>query len=320
MNKKITHELIIPDNLKGFRLDVALAQLLPNYSRNYLQNLIKTNCVTLNQIYPKIKTLLQGGEAVTIILEPKCYAENKTATFIPLSIIYEDESIIIINKPAGLIVHPGAGQKTHTLLNALLFYAPDLKTLPRAGIVHRLDKETSGLLVIAKTQTALTSLLKQMRNRSITRVYKAVILGVPIAGNSINAPIGRHPIKRKQMAVIDAGKPAISHYRIIEKFQDYCFIEVTLETGRTHQIRVHMAHIRHPIVGDPLYNKRLQLPKKAPLSLITLLRTFKRQALHACLLCLKHPITNKTITFEAEMPEDMQLLLNQLRKDNPYAR
>jgi 23S rRNA pseudouridine1911/1915/1917 synthase len=229
--------------------------------------------------------------------------------------VHEDEALIIINKPVGMVVHPGAGNSNQTLLNALIHYAPQLKQLPRAGILHRLDKNTSGLLIIAKTPLALKNLSQQLKKRTLLREYQAIIYGKLISGGKVEAPIGRHPFQRKRMAVVDTGKPAITHYRIAEKYRAHTRLTVRLETGRTHQIRVHMAHIHHPIVGDTAYGGRVQLTKGMTPELIQQLRQYKHQALHAFALGFTHPVSQEWMRFECELPYDMQELIAALRND-----
>ncbi len=314
MTKQIHHTLTIPEELEGLRLDQALAKLLPDYSRTQIKEWITSEKLTLNDAPTKPRTLLRGGEIIQISAEKKPQPEWE-AQSIPLEIIYEDDALLVINKPAGMVVHPAAGNFNNTLLNALLHHAPELKTLPRAGIVHRLDKDTSGLLVIAKTEFAIKHLSSQLTKHTMHREYQAIICGLPTGGGKIDAPIGRHPISRKKMAVQDTGKEAITHYRVIEKYRGHTRLKIQLETGRTHQIRVHLAHIRYPIFGDPTYGKRLQLPKGASAALIDVLRKFKRQALHAFRLELIHPVTEKSIAWEIKLPEDMQQLVDTLKKD-----
>jgi 23S rRNA pseudouridine1911/1915/1917 synthase len=312
MAKIIQHETIIPEDLAGLRLDQALAKLFPQYSRSRLKTWLDNKKIKVNDEYWQPKNKVSGNEK--IIIEAKLEEETKhCAESIKLEIIYEDDDIIIVNKPPGMVVHPAIGNRNNTLLNALLHHSPQLKELPRAGIVHRLDKDTSGLLMIAKTLEAHTNLVKQLQDRKILREYKTIVQGSLISGNTIDAPIGRHPRQRIKMAVVDMpnkGKPAITHYRIIERFQNYTYIKVKLETGRTHQIRVHMAHIHHPIVGDQAYGGRLKLPKGASAELIDALQQFKRQALHAYKLGLKHPLTGEFMSWEADIPEDMKILLS----------
>lgn len=314
MIKKIEQILTIPDHLGGLRLDQALTKLLPEHSRTEIQRWIKMKEVSLDGREPTAKEQVLGGEKIVITATPKIIP-NFSAQAIDLNIIYEDESFLIINKPVGMIVHPSASTKENTLLNALLFHHPALEMLPRAGIIHRLDKDTSGLLVVAKTAASLQSLSLQMRKRTISRIYQAIVSGTLASGGTIDAPIARHPIQRKKMAVIETGKEAVTHYRIIEKYRDFTRVKVQLETGRTHQIRVHFAHIKHPLLGDQTYAGRLQLPKGATPEMIEMLRTFKRQALHAIELGFTHPVTQKPVHFEAPLPPDMRKLINILKKD-----
>jgi 23S rRNA pseudouridine1911/1915/1917 synthase len=296
------------------RLDQALTKLLPEFSRTQIQEWIKSGGITVNNKIWKSRETVLGGEM--IILNAARKAQPLwDAQAIALNIIYEDDDLIIVNKPIGMVVHPAAGNLQNTLLNALLHHAPALKELPRAGILHRLDKNTSGLLVIAKTHHALKHLSRQLKAREITRIYQAIVYGVMTSGGTIDEPIGRHPIQRKRMTVIETGKPAITHYRIAERYRAYTRLKVQLETGRTHQIRVHMAHIHHPLLGDPVYGKRLQLPKGASPELIKKLREYKHQALHASELSLAHPTTKKMMTWQAAIPEDMQHLIDILKTD-----
>ncbi len=298
----------------GERIDHALAKLLPEYSRTQIKSWIETGAVLVNGSPVKAKTRVTGGELITIQAALKTQPAWE-AQAIPLSIVHEDASIMLINKPAGLVVHPGAGNASRTLLNAILHHAPQLGTLPRAGILHRLDKDTTGLLIIAKTPAALQSLSQQLKKRTLSREYKAIVCGSMISGSTINAPIDRHHLQRKKMAVVEGGKTATTHYRIAEKFRHHTLVNVKLETGRTHQIRVHFAHIRHAIIGDPVYGTRIQLTKNMTPELIQYIRQFKRQALHAFALGFKHPETDEDMRFEAEIPEDMQTLIDLLRTD-----
>ena len=316
MVDKVQQTLIIPESAAGLRFDQALSQLLPDYSRTQIQEWIKKQEITLDGAIPKNKAIVIGGEIIVInatIKQPQQF----TAENIALNIIYEDDAILIINKPAGMVVHPAAGHYSSTLLNALLHHVPALKDIPRAGIIHRLDKETTGLLVIAKTPAALLHLTRQMKERTITRIYQAVVGGIFISGGTIDAPIGRHPIERKRMAVTDTGKPALTHYRVMERYRAHTRLKIQLETGRTHQIRVHMAHIKHPVLGDPVYGGRLQLPKGANAELVAILRGFKRQALHAFELGIIHPLSGEAMSWRAPIPQDMQNLIECLRADTP---
>jgi 23S rRNA pseudouridine1911/1915/1917 synthase len=299
-------------HLNGTRLDRALALTFPDYSRTKLKEWLNNNQILVNNRPAQPKQKVQGGEKIDILAELS-QEEIFTPQDIPLDIIYEDPAFLIINKPIGLVVHPAAGNPDHTLVNALLYYLPTLAILPRAGLVHRIDKDTSGLLVIAKTLEAYTHLTKQLQDKNVAREYQAIIQGECISGGTIDAPIGRHPQNRLKMAVIESGKPAVTHYRILEKFPGYTRLKVILETGRTHQIRVHMAHVHHPILGDQTYGGGLKFPKNASETLKDVLRHFKRQALHAEYLELTHPDTKKVLRFEAPLPEDMKHLIKTLR-------
>jgi len=308
------HSLIIPNDLGGMRLDQALTRLLTDYSRTEIQRWIKNKEVWVEDQLPKPRARVFGGEKVIIkaTLKPVLHWEAQS---IPLNILYEDEALIIINKPAGMVVHPAAGAKENTLLNALLYHCPSLNQLPRAGIIHRLDKDTSGLLIIAKTPSSFKHLSHQLKKHSISRIYQAIVKSVLISGGTIDQPIARHPLQRKRMTVLETGKPAVTHYRIIEKYRDFTRVKVELETGRTHQIRVHFAFILHPLLGDQTYAGRLSLPKGASPSLVQMLRQFKRQALHASELKFTHPVTHKPLAFEAPLPADMQELIEVLKKN-----
>ena len=308
------YTLIIPETFANERLDQALARLMPEYSRTQIKTWIQAGKVLVGDKLSKANMRLKGGEliSVEVMLRPESAWE---AEAIPLSIIYEDEALLLINKPIGLVVHPGTGNKNSTLLNALLHYLPQLKNIPRAGILHRLDKDTSGLLMVAKTQEALKNLSHQLKKRTLLREYQAIVVGTLISGGLVQAPIARHPMQRKRMAVIETGKPAITHYRVAEKYRSHTRLKIRLETGRTHQIRVHMAHLHHPIVGDPVYGGRLQLTKGMLPDLIQQLRSFKHQALHAYSLGFEHPKTQEWMQFEVELPEDMKKLITLLRAD-----
>lgn len=316
MNKShlIKLNTIIPKNLAGKRLDQALAILFSDYSRALLQSWIKAGQVLVDNkiLNPDHKVRTNQQIIINAIITSQ---DNWEAQAIPLNIIYEDDAIIVINKPVGLVVHPAAGNPDKTLLNALLNHAPELRNLPRAGIIHRLDKDTSGLLVIARNLKAHTKLVSELQQRKIHREYEAIVSGVMTAGGIIDKPIGRHHKDRKRMAITDSGKTAITSYRVIKKFRAHTHIKVILETGRTHQIRVHMAHINYPIVGDPVYGGRLKLPAGISEELKQCLQNFKHQALHAKRLGLAHPITEKTMEWEAPLPDDMQKLLSALQKD-----
>ncbi|MFQ5487406.1 MAG: 23S rRNA pseudouridine(1911/1915/1917) synthase RluD [Gammaproteobacteria bacterium] len=304
----------ISETLAGQRVDKALACLFPDFSRARLQQWIREGQVLVDGERPRPRDKVRGGETVVICAELQaetaCQAED-----IPLEIVHEDSALLVINKPAGLVVHPGAGNREGTLLNALLHHAPELAAVPRAGIVHRLDKDTSGLLVVARTLSAQHSLTAQIQTRSFQREYRAVVNGVMTAGGSITAPIGRHRVQRTRMAVRDDGREAVTHYRVLERFRAHTYVRVMLETGRTHQIRVHMAHIRSPLVGDPVYGGRLRLPPACPPRLESALRAFRRQALHAASLSIEHPDSSKHLAWEVPVPDDMVQLLAVLRSD-----
>ena len=311
--KNITLNTHITDTLHHARLDIALAKLFPDYSRNQFQQWIKQGFVLIdNQVIKKVRTPVQTGQTISI---EATLAENLSwqAQSIPLSIIFEDDAILVINKPVGLVVHPGAGNPDQTLVNALLHHAPELSHLPRAGIVHRLDKNTSGLLVIAKTLQTYQALIKQMQARKIHREYRALVQGKLISGGTIEAPIGRHPAIRTKMAVVDQGKPAVTHYRILKHFSAHTLLQVQLETGRTHQIRVHFTHIHHPIVGDKIYDRHRTYPTLSPAAQKAL-GSFHHQALHAYRLTLTHPVTREQCDFTTDMPQDMQELIRCLEQ------
>lgn len=314
MTQEIRLSREIPDGLAGQRLDQALAEVFSEYSRARLQEWIRGGQVRVNGEQWRVRDKVRGGEQVDIdaVVEPR---EQWRPEAIPLHVVYEDDALLVIDKPAGLVVHPAAGNRAGTLLNALLHHAPELAHVPRAGIVHRLDKDTSGLMVVARTLTAQKELVAQLQHRSVTREYQCVVVGVLTAGGTVEAPVGRHPVQRKRMAVVAGGKPAVTHYRVVERFRAHTHLRVRLETGRTHQIRVHMAHLRHPLVGDPVYGGRLKLPAGATEHLADCLRGFKRQALHAARLSLVHPLDGRTMAWDSSLPADMTELLAALRED-----
>ncbi len=303
--------LSIPYSCAGMRLDQALAQLLPHWSRSRLQTWILEKRITIHEEAGTPKQKVWGNEQ--ILIRPYLLASETKhkAEAIELDIIFEDEQLIVINKPAGLVVHPGNGNWHGTLLNALLHHAEQLNHIPRAGIVHRLDKETSGLLVVAKTIESQTSLVRQLQNHSVKREYLALVFGKVQTDGDVNAPIGRHPTQRTKMAIIENGKKARTHYNVLDEFEGCTLLQCNLETGRTHQIRVHMHAIGHPLIGDPVYSGR---PKKINLEISQLLMGFPRQALHAQRLALTHPKTQQTIQWETKLPEDMEALLLALRQ------
>ncbi|MET1254276.1 23S rRNA pseudouridine(1911/1915/1917) synthase RluD [Aliikangiella maris] len=298
----------------GQRLDLVLADFFPELSRSRIQAWIKNEQVCIDEkvvIKPKHKLL--GGETLEVITTLADQGEW-VATQIPLNIHYQDDSLIIINKPAGLVVHPAPGHYTDTLVNGLLFEFPELRKLPRAGIVHRLDRDTTGLLVVAKTAQAHNHLVEELQNRAFEREYMALVHGEIVAGDTIDLPIGRHPVSRKKMAVNAHGKEAITHFRIAEKFKAFTLLNVKLETGRTHQIRVHLSHLKHPLVGDPVYCIRNLRPKGMDDSFTELFDNFNRQALHAKQLALTHPESKEWMNWSSSLPDDMQQLIEAVRQ------
>ncbi len=315
LNQALT--LTIPNDLGGLRLDVALQRLLPEHSRSRLQAWIKDGLVTVAGLASTSKTKVWGGEAVVVQVQIKPEQQAFQAENIPLSIVFEDQHILVINKPAGMVVHPAAGNWTGTLLNALLFHAPELKDLPRAGIVHRLDKDTSGLLVVAKTLAAQTNLVRQLQARTVKREYRAIVWGQIWRNGMIDQPIGRDPRSRTKMAINRAGKPAITRYEMLERFSVQTYMRCNLETGRTHQIRVHMQYLKAPIVGDPVYGFRGIVPIRAMTqTLRDAVSQFKRQALHAIKLGLLHPASNEFVEWQIELPDDMKALLEAMRHED----
>jgi len=310
----LQHELTIPLELDGKRLDQALAELLPEYSRSRLKSWILGGHVWIDGSQPAPRTRVKSGQQVlmTAVLEIQ---EEAKPEAMELALVFEDEALLVIDKPAGLVVHPGAGNATGTLMNGLLHHSPDLAALPRSGILHRLDKDTSGLLLVAKTIPAHTRLVQDLQDRAITREYRGLCIGRLTAGGKIDAPIGRHPTQRTRMAVTERGRPAVTHYRILARFAAQTFIALRLETGRTHQIRVHMAHIRHGLIGDRTYGGRLMVPAGASSELASALRSFSRQALHASRLAFRHPLSEQTLDFQAPLPQDFVDLLLALDSD-----
>jgi len=312
---------IIPDEHYGKRLDQSLAIVFPQYSRARIQNWLKNENILINDHPAKTRTKVLGGEIVKLAL-PESEKEKSLSEALPeaieLNITYEDNDILIINKPIGLVVHPGAGNRNGTLLNALLYYYPPIEQVPRAGIVHRLDKDTSGLMVVAKNLEAQTDLVRQLENRSVEREYEAIILGQPITGGRWVDLMGRHPSQRTKMAVLAEtsthGKEAITRFSVEERFAIHAKVKVNLETGRTHQIRVHMAHNQFPLVGDQVYGGRLRLPKQAKQELIDCMTNFRHQALHARQLGLFHPKSKEWMVWKADAPADMQKLEQLLRE------
>ncbi|WP_299003563.1 23S rRNA pseudouridine(1911/1915/1917) synthase RluD [uncultured Shewanella sp.] len=315
MTQEINLKSEITSTQTGQRLDQTLASLFPDYSRTRIKEWILSGAVFVDGVVtdkPRIK-VLEGQEIVIqATLEEEIKAE---AQAIELDIVYEDDHILVINKQAGLVVHPGAGNSDGTLLNALLHHCPNIELVPRAGIVHRLDKDTTGLMVVAKTVEAQTHLVAALQARDITREYEAIVQGTIISGGTVDEPIDRHPTKRTHMAVVYDGKPAMTHYRVAEKFRAHTRLRLRLESGRTHQIRVHMAHIGHVLVGDPVYGGRPRPPKGVTPEFFETYMGFKRQALHAVRLELVHPFTCEIMSWQAPIPEDMKILTQALRLD-----
>ncbi|MBL1320999.1 MAG: 23S rRNA pseudouridine(1911/1915/1917) synthase RluD [Methylophaga sp.] len=315
MAEQLHLEGIISDESGGLRLDQALAQLFSDYSRGQITKWIKAGYVQVNGKNLRPRDSVMGGERVVIDAEIEVVDDTWIAEAITLDIIHEDDDVIILNKSAGMVVHPGAGNHDGTLVNALLHHAPQLEGIPRAGIVHRIDKGTTGLLMIAKTLQAHNSLVNQLQERTVLREYQAISIGVMTAGGTIDEPIGRHPVDRKRQAVIGSGKHAVTHYRVVQRYRAHTHVRCKLETGRTHQIRVHMAHARYPLLGDPVYGGRIRLPKGASEATKTALQGFRRQALHAGSLGFIHPGTEQEVSWQVEMPEDMLDMLAVLAKD-----
>ncbi|HEJ9676671.1 TPA: 23S rRNA pseudouridine(1911/1915/1917) synthase RluD [Proteus mirabilis] len=315
MSQQIRLNATVADSQLGQRLDQALAELFPDYSRSRIKEWILDNRVQVNdKIINKPKEKMLGGEKIEVdaLIEEDVRWEPQN---IPLNIVYEDDDILVTNKPRDLVVHPGAGNPDGTVLNALLYRYPEIVNVPRAGIVHRLDKDTTGLMVVAKTVPAQTHLVEALQRREITREYEAVATGRMTAGGLVNEPISRHPTKRTHMAVHPMGKPAVTHYRVMEHFRAHTRLRLRLETGRTHQIRVHMAHIHHPLIGDQLYGGRPRPLKGASEEFRDTLRRFDRQALHATMLRLYHPITGIEMEWHAPLPDDMVELIRVLKVD-----
>jgi 23S rRNA pseudouridine1911/1915/1917 synthase len=316
----IRHEATVPLSAAGWRFDRALAEMFPEYSRSRLTAWVKAGAVTLDGAVAPPRQLLRGGEQVRLeaVLEAEVELEPED---IALEVVHQDEHVLVLNKPAGLVVHPGAGNPAGTMLNALLHHDPKLAELPRGGIVHRLDKETSGLMVVARSLPAHTALVEMLSRHDVERQYEAVVLGQLVAGGTVDAPIGRHMGDRLRQAVRDEedGKHAVTHYRLRERFRAHVLLQCNLETGRTHQIRVHMAHIGHALVGDPLYGGGLRLPKGATPELVAALRGFRRQALHAERLAFAHPVSGEPLSFSAARPADLDELVRILRADTAQA-
>ncbi len=312
---EIQTTISIPEELSGQRLDVVLAELMPDYSRSRLKQWLLEGQILLDGQQVKPKTKVYGDQQLQLNIKAVDVDDVCVAEDIPLNIVYQDESLIVVNKPAGLVVHPAAGHRQGTLQNALLFFDKTLADVPRAGIVHRLDKDTSGLMVVARTLASHKYLVNQIQQRDVHREYQTLVHGVMTGGGTVDQPIGRHAHDRVRMTVREDGRPSVTHYRVLDRYRVYTHLHVELETGRTHQIRVHMQHLRHPVVGDPVYAGRSRLPAGADENFIELLKNFKRQALHAWRLSLNHPETGELIQWEAPLPEDMVNLITGMKKD-----
>ena len=308
-------ELEIAPDMAGARLDAALARLMPEQSRSRIKQWIQAGSILLGAKPARPSAVVNSGDRILVRVPPEQAPGRIEAESIPLTIVFEDRECMVIDKPVGLVVHPGAGNASHTLQNALLGFDPRLERVARAGIIHRLDKDTSGLLVIARTPEAQTALSRQLLARTVTREYEAVCVGVMTGGGSVDKPIGRHRSDRLRMTIRDDGRPAVTHYRVLARFRAHTRVQVQLETGRTHQIRLHLSHLGYPIVGDPVYGGRLGMPKGAGPELIAQLRGFKRQALHAATLSFDHPRTGKRKTFTSPLPADLIRLIEALRAD-----
>jgi 23S rRNA pseudouridine1911/1915/1917 synthase len=306
--------LVITVEHAGRRLDQAIAALLPQHSRSRLQDWIRSGLVRVNGQQTRPRAVVQAGDRIDIDDQIESAQTDALPEAIPLQVVHEDEAILILNKPAGLVVHPGAGNPRGTLLNALLNHDAGLASVPRAGIVQRLDKDTSGIMVVARTPEAHTYLVAQLARRKVRREYRAIVSGVLTAGGTIDAALGRHASDRKRMAVAPGGRNAVTHYRVLERFQAHTYLRVMLETGRTHQIRVHLAHIQHQVVGDPVYGRRRMIPGGVASDLRAAVMAFPRQALHASELGLVHPVSGQDLHWNVPLPADMQMLLDLLRR------
>ena len=306
--------LVVPESHAGLRVDVALQQLLPEFSRSKLQEWIKEKFVLVNKSHVSSKYKVYAGDEIKVFIQQNPENNAFLPEAIPLDIIFEDEALLVINKPAGMVVHPAVGNWSGTLLNALLHHVPDIAHVPRCGIVHRLDKETSGLLVVAKTLSAQTHLVQQLQARTVKREYRAIVWGQLWKNGVVNQPIGRHPSIRTRMAVHLSGKPAVTHYEILERFGVHTYLRCNLETGRTHQIRVHMQYLKVPIVGDPVYGLKSIMPIKSMSdNLRQHILSFHRQALHAIRLGLIHPLSGESMEWSIDLPDDMKALLEIIR-------
>lgn len=314
MTEFLKETYFVPDDLLGQRLDKALAKMLDGQSRSTLQTWIKNGWVLVDEETPAQKDKVLGGEQIEVFV-PQISDSSWEAQDIPLEVMHEDDELMVVNKPAGLVVHPGAGNPDQTLLNGLLYRNPELAQLPRAGIVHRLDKDTSGLMVVAKSEIARLSLIEQLSDHSLFREYIALVHGRMISGGTVDEPIARDKNDRRKMAVNMLGKPAVTHYRISERYRNHTLVQVQLETGRTHQIRVHMQHLGFSLVGDPVYGRRLAIAGDCHPQLEAELRSFRRQALHALRIAYQHPVTGQQERWECEIPDDLERLLRACAED-----
>jgi 23S rRNA pseudouridine1911/1915/1917 synthase len=311
-----TRTAIIPEELAGARLDQALTRLFPEFSRSRISEWIRRGLVTVDERQCRPRDRVAGGERVALAPGPAPDNARWEGQALDISVVHEDAHLLVVDKPAGLVVHPGAGNPDGTLVNALLHRDPALAMVPRAGVVHRLDKNTSGLLVVARTLSAHKRLVIALKERQVGREYLAIVNGILSAGGRVDAPVGRHRVQRTRMAVSGSGRPAATRYRVERRFRAHSLVRLTLESGRTHQIRVHMAHIDHPLVGDPTYGGRLRIPPAAGARLGDALRAFKRQALHATRLQLRHPQSDREMSWESRLPADMRALLDALEEDH----
>ena len=312
-NKSVTEIVQVPGSMVGQRLDQAAARLFSKFSRSRLQQWITEGALRVDGEHRQVRYKLAGGESLSLKVELSEVGEWQ-AQAVDFSVIFEDDDVLVVNKPAGLVVHPGAGNPDGTLLNGLLDYCADLRSVPRAGIVHRLDKDTSGIMVVAKNLVAQTALVEQLQARSVSREYEAIVRGTIISGASIDAPVGRHPGMRTRMAVIRGGKPARTHYRVTARYGHHTWLKVKLETGRTHQIRVHMTHEGYPLIGDPVYGGRSRPVAGAAPELNDYLTHFPRQALHAAKLVLSHPVSKEQMSWSVPLPDDMEELIRILKR------
>lgn len=314
MSSHISLKAEVTEELSGSRLDQIAAKLFPEYSRARLQGWIREGALLVNDQKLRPRDRLDTGDCLVVEAELES-TESWVAEKMPLDIVFEDDHLLVINKAADVVVHPAAGHQQGTLLNGILHHNPQQRELPRAGIVHRLDKDTTGLMVVAKTLTAHADLVNQLQAREVSREYEAVVQGVLTGGGTIEKELGRHAVNRKKRAIVEMGQEAITHYRVIDRFRGHTHVQVNLETGRTHQIRVHMAYLNHALVGDPLYGGRFQLPSACSKELRECLRGFKRQALHARKLELDHPESGERLSWQAATPSDMEQLIELLRRD-----